>query len=79
MAAAATGGASQRSGPSSVVGGSLERLRVLEHCHDGFEIAEQDLRLRGAGEVFGTGTRQSGGLDASDLCQVMMTAWGEWG
>ena len=35
-----------------------ERLRVLRDTDDGFEIAEQDLRLRGAGDVLGT--RQSG-------------------
>jgi RecG-like helicase len=34
---------------------------VLETCHDGFEIAERDLSLRGAGQVFGSGTKQSGG------------------
>lgn len=35
-----------------------ERLRVLRDTDDGFTIAEQDLRLRGAGDVLGT--RQSG-------------------
>ncbi len=35
-----------------------ERLRVLRDTDDGFVIAEQDLRLRGAGDVLGT--RQSG-------------------
>jgi ATP-dependent DNA helicase RecG len=35
-----------------------ERLKVLRETDDGFEIAEQDLRLRGAGDVLGT--RQSG-------------------
>ncbi|KAG1677615.1 hypothetical protein FOA52_010396 [Chlamydomonas sp. UWO 241] len=53
---------------------SLERLRVLEGCHDGFLIAEADLAMRGAGNVFGTGTRQSGGLDASALCQKEISA-----
>jgi len=28
------------------------RLEVMSRCNDGFEIAEQDLRLRGPGEVF---------------------------
>ena len=34
------------------------RLQVLRETEDGFRIAEEDLRLRGAGEVLGT--RQSG-------------------
>jgi ATP-dependent DNA helicase RecG len=35
-----------------------ERLRIMERSEDGFEIAEEDLRLRGPGEFLGT--RQSG-------------------
>jgi ATP-dependent DNA helicase RecG len=35
-----------------------QRLDVLVHSTDGFEIAEMDLRLRGPGQVLGT--RQSG-------------------
>ena len=35
-----------------------QRLSVLERTHDGFEIAEMDMRLRGPGEFMGT--RQSG-------------------
>ena len=35
-----------------------ERLALLERLHDGFALAEEDLRLRGPGEFFGT--RQSG-------------------
>ncbi|HSR56003.1 MAG TPA: ATP-dependent DNA helicase RecG, partial [Alphaproteobacteria bacterium] len=35
-----------------------ERLRILRETDDGFRIAEEDLRLRGAGEILGT--RQSG-------------------
>jgi ATP-dependent DNA helicase RecG len=35
-----------------------ERLRIMETVHDGFALAEEDLRLRGPGEYFGT--RQSG-------------------
>ncbi len=37
---------------------STERLEVMEATTDGFEISEADLRLRGAGDFFGT--RQSG-------------------
>ena len=32
----------------------LEKLRVLERTGDGFEIAEEDLRFRGPGDVLGT-------------------------
>lgn len=35
-------------------GESLERLRVLVREHDGFRVAEEDLRLRGPGEFLGT-------------------------
>jgi ATP-dependent DNA helicase RecG len=35
-----------------------ERLRIMRETEDGFVIAEEDLRLRGGGEVLGT--RQSG-------------------
>src|SRR5262249_4983221 len=34
------------------------RLQIMRETEDGFRIAEEDLRLRGAGEVLGT--RQSG-------------------
>jgi ATP-dependent DNA helicase RecG len=34
------------------------RLQVISQTHDGFTLAEEDLRLRGPGEFFGT--RQSG-------------------
>jgi ATP-dependent DNA helicase RecG len=35
-----------------------QRLAILRETEDGFHIAEEDLRLRGAGEVLGT--KQSG-------------------
>ncbi len=39
-------------------GEAAERLAIIEKTNDGFVIAEEDLRLRGPGEFFGT--RQSG-------------------
>ncbi len=39
-------------------GMSLQRLRVMERTNDGFVVAEEDLRLRGEGNLLGT--EQSG-------------------
>jgi ATP-dependent DNA helicase RecG len=41
--------------PSEV---ARQRLDIIENTHDGFILAEEDLKLRGPGEFFGT--RQSG-------------------
>ena len=49
-----------------------QRLEVLVHSTDGFEIAEMDLRLRGPGQVLGT--RQSG---LPDLALASLTEDGE--
>ena len=45
-----------------------ERLHALTTTHDGFHLAETDLRLRGPGDFFGT--RQSG-LPALKMAQVL--------
>jgi len=49
-----------------------QRLEVLVHSTDGFEIAEMDLRLRGPGQVMGT--RQSG---LPDLALASLTEDGD--
>lgn len=46
-----------------------ERLEILNHSNDGFYIAEEDLKLRGPGDLFGV--RQSGiaGFKIGDVFQ----------
>ncbi len=44
-----------------VQGTSLERLKVIENNTDGFKIAEEDLKLRGEGDLFGVDQSGSGG------------------
>ena len=44
-----------------------EKLKVLEATNDGFEIAEADLRIRGAGEILGTAQSGLTGLKLGDL------------
>ena len=42
-------------------GDASKRLEILNKSNDGFFIAEEDLRLRGPGDIFGL--RQSGDLE----------------
>lgn len=39
----------------------MERLKILNKSNDGFFIAEEDLKLRGPGDLFGI--RQSGAME----------------
>ncbi len=48
-----------------------ERLDVLEATDDGFKVAEEDLRIRGPGEVFGTRQHGLPELKVADLVEDM--------
>ena len=46
---------------------AMERLRILEKSIDGFVIAEEDLRLRGSGDILGTAQSGLPPLRIADL------------
>lgn len=49
---------------------SLERLRVMENTTDGFKIAEEDLKFRGEGDLFGTS--QSGQYNSKRIANAFI-------
>lgn len=51
---------------------SMERLKVIENNTDGFKIAEEDLKLRGEGDLFGTD--QSGAQAQKRLANIVLHA-----
>lgn len=48
---------------------ALKRLKVIEETQDGFKIAEEDLKIRGEGDLFGT--EQSGEQDKKYLANIV--------
>jgi len=51
---------------------SMERLKVIENNTDGFKIAEEDLKIRGEGDLFGTD--QSGSMAQKRLANIILHA-----
>lgn len=49
---------------------SLSRLKVIENCSDGFLIAEEDLKLRGEGDLIGT--NQSGFKTSKRMANICL-------
>ena len=52
---------------------SIQRLKYLEQCHDGFELAQRDLELRGSGAIHGqeqSGFAEFQIADINDLEQI---------
>ena len=48
----------------------LKRLKILEHASVGIKIAEEDLRLRGPGQIFGTFQHGKLGLKFTDFSDL---------
>jgi ATP-dependent DNA helicase RecG len=48
----------------------MQRLKVIENTTDGFIIAEEDLKMRGEGDIFGTD--QSGQSSAKMLTSILL-------
>jgi len=46
---------------------TLSRLKIIVESHDGFEIAQKDLEMRGQGELMGTKQAGAGELDFAEM------------
>ena len=46
---------------------TIERLKILVKTNDGFKIAEEDLKIRGSGDVIGTAQSGHFGFNIADL------------
>ena len=49
-----------------------ERLKIMTTCHNGFELAEKDLALRGPGEFFGTSQSGLPDMPMGSLIDLIM-------
>jgi ATP-dependent DNA helicase RecG len=49
---------------------SMQRLKVIENSSDGFKIAEEDLKIRGEGDLFGQS--QSGAITSKKLANIIV-------
>lgn len=61
----------------SISGESKQRIEIMTRTDDGFVIAEEDLRFRGAGEIMGEKQHGHTGLEFTDLTSdlnLIMTA-----
>lgn len=50
---------------------SMSRLKVMTQTNDGFKIAEEDLKLRGPGDFFGSRQHGLPAMHIADLCSDM--------
>jgi ATP-dependent DNA helicase RecG len=55
--------------PNQISTEALSRLKILVETHDGFQIAQKDLELRGHGELMGMRQSGLGELDISEMIQ----------
>lgn len=51
---------------------ALERLSLLERLDDGFRLAEEDMRLRGAGKILGLSQSGFGDFSAVKLTDILL-------